>query len=102
MRLIKAPDSPPGFGKSRSWAYDFAMGKAAFRKGAFFRGFLLLFWNSVAGHLAAAEADFDTARASMVKEQLAAAGRGITNSRVLSVMGEVPRHEFVPSNYRAQ
>lgn len=32
----------------------------------------------------------------MVAEQLAGPARGITNSRVLAVMGRVPRHEFVP------
>ncbi len=37
------------------------------------------------------------ARAKMVREQLAAPGRDITNARVLEVMGRVPRHEFVPA-----
>jgi protein-L-isoaspartate(D-aspartate) O-methyltransferase len=37
----------------------------------------------------------------MVQEQLADPGRGITNERVLAVMGRVPRHEFVPADYRA-
>jgi protein-L-isoaspartate(D-aspartate) O-methyltransferase len=36
----------------------------------------------------------------MVKEQLASAGRGITNQLVLAVMGKVPRHEFVPAQHR--
>jgi protein-L-isoaspartate(D-aspartate) O-methyltransferase len=73
------------------------MRKAVFRKGAFFGSCLLLRWYSVC---AGAEVDFDAARASMVKEQLAGPGRGITNARVLAVMNEVPRHEFVPSAYR--
>jgi len=38
------------------------------------------------------------ARAKMVREQLAGPGRGITNARVLEVMGRVPRHEFVPAS----
>jgi len=36
----------------------------------------------------------------MVREQLEPPGRGITNRRVLEVMGEVPRHEFVPPDLR--
>ena len=38
----------------------------------------------------------------MMKEQLSAPGRGITNARVLAVMGKVPRQEFVPASLRAQ
>ncbi|MCS7338273.1 MAG: protein-L-isoaspartate(D-aspartate) O-methyltransferase [Verrucomicrobiae bacterium] len=38
----------------------------------------------------------------MVQEQLLGWGRGITNARVLEVMGKVPRHEFVPENLRAE
>jgi protein-L-isoaspartate(D-aspartate) O-methyltransferase len=49
-----------------------------------------------------AEADFAVARARMVREQLAAPGRDITNARVLEVMGRVPRHEFVPEPLRAR
>ena len=47
-----------------------------------------------------AEIDYAAARARMVAEQLASPERGITNRRVLKVMGEVPRHEFVPANLR--
>ncbi len=36
----------------------------------------------------------------MVQDQLASPGRGITNERVLAVMGKVPRHEFVPIQVR--
>jgi protein-L-isoaspartate(D-aspartate) O-methyltransferase len=36
----------------------------------------------------------------MVAEQLAAPGRDITNARVLTVMGRIPRHEFVPERLR--
>jgi protein-L-isoaspartate(D-aspartate) O-methyltransferase len=46
--------------------------------------------------------DFAAARERMVERQLAAAGRGITDPRVLAVMGQVPRHEFVPAELRDQ
>jgi protein-L-isoaspartate(D-aspartate) O-methyltransferase len=49
----------------------------------------------------AGEADFAAARRRMVSEQLLAPGRGITNARVLAAMGKVPRHEFVPQQWRA-
>ena len=77
------------------------MGNAGFSKGALFGVFLLAWWNSLEGDVAA-EGDLGMARARMVREQLAAPGRGITNSRVLMVMNKVPRHEFVPSMYRKQ
>lgn len=38
----------------------------------------------------------------MVRSQLAAPGRDITNARVLSAMGTVPRHEFVPPRLRGE
>lgn len=41
------------------------------------------------------------ARKRMVQEQLIGWGRGITNARVLEVMGKVPRHEFVPERLRS-
>jgi protein-L-isoaspartate(D-aspartate) O-methyltransferase len=41
------------------------------------------------------------ARKRMVEQQLAAPGRGITNSRVLAAMGKVPRHELVPTEVRS-
>jgi protein-L-isoaspartate(D-aspartate) O-methyltransferase len=51
--------------------------------------------------LAAAGTDsYVPARQRMVAEQLAGPGRGITNARVLAVMGRVPRHEFVPERLR--
>jgi protein-L-isoaspartate(D-aspartate) O-methyltransferase len=50
----------------------------------------------------AAETDLTAARRRMVDDQLAAPGRGITNGRVLSVMGSVPRHEFVPMDQRSR
>ncbi len=50
----------------------------------------------------AAEDAFARARRRMVAEQLAAPARNITNSRVLAVMGKVPRHEFVPETLRTR
>ena len=50
----------------------------------------------------AADDSFARARQRMVAEQLAAPGRDITNARVLTAMGKVPRHEFVPERLRAQ
>ncbi len=44
---------------------------------------------------------YATIRSRMVTEQLSAVGRGITNVQVLRAMGKVPRHEFVPEQYRA-
>ncbi len=44
---------------------------------------------------------FAELRAKMVKEQLAAPGRGISDPKVLEVMGKVPRHEFVPDKMRS-
>lgn len=44
---------------------------------------------------------FESARHRMVDQQLRAAGRGITNARVLAAMRTVPRHEFVPPDWRA-
>src|SRR4051812_39735984 len=46
----------------------------------------------------AAEQDFASVRKRMIERQIVA--RGITNQRVLKVMGTVPRHELVPANYR--
>ncbi|MCX6927960.1 MAG: protein-L-isoaspartate(D-aspartate) O-methyltransferase [Verrucomicrobia bacterium] len=42
------------------------------------------------------------ARQHMVAEQLVSLGRDITNSRVLAVMGRIPRHEFVPVALRPE
>jgi protein-L-isoaspartate(D-aspartate) O-methyltransferase len=56
---------------------------------------------TAAPSLVAAGTDpYALARQRMVAEQLAGPGRGITNSRVLAVMGRVPRHEFVPERLR--
>jgi protein-L-isoaspartate(D-aspartate) O-methyltransferase len=43
---------------------------------------------------------FVQARADMVKMQLR--GRDITDSKVLKVMGEIAREEFIPQNYHSQ
>lgn len=44
--------------------------------------------------------EFEEDRRRMVERQLAGPGRGIMDERVLKVMGEVPRHEFVSKDYR--
>ena len=50
----------------------------------------------------AADDTLARARQRMVAEQLASPGRGITNARVLTAMGKVPRHEFVPERLRSE
>jgi protein-L-isoaspartate(D-aspartate) O-methyltransferase len=50
--------------------------------------------------VAAGSDHYALARQQMVAEQLARAGRDITNARVLAVMGKVPRHEYVPERLR--
>jgi len=58
---------------------------------------------TAAPSLAATGADsYALARRQMVAEQLVRAGRDITNARVLTVMGKVPRHEFVPERLRPE
>jgi protein-L-isoaspartate(D-aspartate) O-methyltransferase len=49
---------------------------------------------------AAGTNDFELLRRRMVQDQLTSPGRGITNARVLNVMGRVPRHEFLPEEMR--
>jgi len=78
------------------------MRKVSFISGARFRVLFLMLWHCVLGGCVAADTDFAVARERMVKQQLSAPGREITNARVLAVMGQVPRHEFVPANWRAQ
>jgi protein-L-isoaspartate(D-aspartate) O-methyltransferase len=51
---------------------------------------------------AAATDAYSLARTRMVREQLAAPGRNLTNPHVLAAMGRVPRHEFVPERVRAE
>ena len=43
--------------------------------------------------------DFEQARRQMVEEQIEA--RGVTDSRVREAMSRIPRHEYVPVQYRA-
>ncbi len=78
------------------------MRTVSFRNGAALGALLLAGGYCVLGNARAAEADFTAARERMVGQQLVAPGRGITNTRVLAVMGKVPRHEFVPAPVRAQ
>jgi protein-L-isoaspartate(D-aspartate) O-methyltransferase len=59
-----------------------------------------LLWLESTSLVSAGEQDFAVARQHMVEIQIK--GRGITDSRVTEVMSSVPRHEFVPENYRAQ
>jgi protein-L-isoaspartate(D-aspartate) O-methyltransferase len=68
-----------------------------------------LFWSSllvlaccVFTEVQAAETDFNAARQRMVRQQLTAPDRGITDARVLAAMGKVRRHEFVPATLQAQ
>jgi protein-L-isoaspartate(D-aspartate) O-methyltransferase len=77
------------------------MGKALSGPKAVPRSLLLVGGMFVFGGCNAAPTDFTADRERMVREQLAAPDRGITNARVLAVMGRVPRHEFVPEAYRA-
>lgn len=44
--------------------------------------------------------DFEKERSRMVDEQIA--NRGVTDPRVLAVMGKVPRHAFMPEALRTQ
>jgi protein-L-isoaspartate(D-aspartate) O-methyltransferase len=50
----------------------------------------------------AAEPDYTAARKRMIREQLVASWRDITNRLVLDAMEKVPRHEFVPPALRRQ
>jgi protein-L-isoaspartate(D-aspartate) O-methyltransferase len=49
--------------------------------------------------VASVELGFASARAEMVRTQIAA--RGVTDARVLSAMARVPRHEFLPVAQRS-
>lgn len=69
---------------------------------ALLRVSLLALWQCVLSGCYAADQDFTAARERMVRQQLAAPGRDITNARVLAVMRKVPRHELVPAGVRAQ
>ncbi len=58
--------------------------------------------NAAPPEAAPATDSYAAARQRMVAEQLVGPGRDITDARVLAVMGRVPRHEFVPENYRRE
>ena len=68
-------------------------------KGLAFAVLIGAIWTSLAAERD--ESRFAAACERMVRDQLAGPGRGITNARVLAVMGKVPRHEFVPTEYRS-
>jgi len=44
--------------------------------------------------------NFDKERSRMIEEQIVS--RGVTDPRVLAVMGRIPRHEFMPEALRSQ
>ena len=76
------------------------MGKSLVSFGLRLLAALLSYGPSSRVSVAATDTDFAAARRRMIEEQLAGAGRGITNQRVLEVMGRVPREQFVPAEYR--
>ncbi|MBI3851347.1 MAG: protein-L-isoaspartate(D-aspartate) O-methyltransferase [Verrucomicrobia bacterium] len=78
------------------------MSTVRFCKNALVWALFLFQWHWVSTELRADDVLFDADRRRMVAEQLAGPGRGLTNARVLSVMGKVPRHEFVPASLRTQ
>ena len=78
------------------------MSKVSFARSVLLWVAVLFQWRTEGGLTAAPAVEFDTARRRMVEEQLAGPGRGLTNQRVLAVMGKVPRHEFVPEGLRDQ
>lgn len=86
-----------------SSAYGSDMTTLRFGTSALLRVVLVLQWDCISAELYTADAaEFAAVRRRMVEEQLAGPGRGLTNARVLAVMGRVPRHEFVPASFRAQ
>src|SRR6185369_12372046 len=83
--------------------YVFGMTKRSLVTHVWLWGVLVLPWHATTARLHAAEdAGFTAARRRMVERQLAGPGRGLTNARMLAVMGKVARHEFVPMNLREQ
>lgn len=78
------------------------MSKVSFSRGTTLWLVLLAGCQSVSCDVRVADSDFTVARERMVRQQLAAPGRDITNARVLAVMGKVPRHELVPFPLRSQ
>lgn len=78
------------------------MGKVSPSTVALFWSFLLVLACYVSPEAGAAGTNFTAARQPMVRQQLTAPDRGITDARVLAAMDKVPRHEFVPAHLRAQ
>jgi len=76
--------------------------KANLCTGGFLQATFLVLWSSILSGCSAAETDFVAARERMVKQQLTAPGRDITNARVLTALGKVPRHELVPAGLQAK
>jgi len=60
--------------------------------------FCLIFFNCCLGKIGEEETGFDKKRKVMVREQIQE--RGVEDRRVLEAMEKVPRHEFVPEEYR--
>ena len=89
-------------GSQPTCAYSRVMGKVSPGTVALLWSFLLVPACYVSPDVRAAETDFTAARQRMVRQQLTAPDRGITNAAVLAVMGKVARHEFVPASLRAQ
>src|SRR5688572_9252153 len=102
LRLSGERASRIPVGKLLPRAYAGNMSPTTVRNGSSLRLLLLTLGQSVIYGCSATEADFTAARERMVKQQLSASGRDITNARVLEVMGKVPRHELVPASLRSQ
>jgi len=58
----------------------------------------LVFFSCCLGKIGEGETGFDKKRKVMVREQIQE--RGVEDGRVLEAMEKVPRHEFVPEEYR--
>jgi protein-L-isoaspartate(D-aspartate) O-methyltransferase len=104
MRLLFNGESSGriAVGSRPARAYGFVMDKVSLSRPAPFWLVLLAGCQSVSCDVRAPESEFAAARERMVRQQLTAPGRDITNARVLGVMGKVPRHEFVPTSLRGQ
>lgn len=85
-----------------AWAYGYDMGEVSFGRSVMLSAILLAGCTPVSCDTRTSDSDFAAAREHMVKRQLTAPDRNITNARVLAVMGNVPRHEFVPERLRPQ
>lgn len=95
------PSCQPGFVSATTLVVASMIGSGVFTT----RGFLLagLLGTGILptnGAPQGEEERFTTARQHMIQTQLTGFGRGITNARVLTAMGKVPRQEFVPERNR--